>query len=124
MYFNAETGDINAGFSFRDFNALQSSFTNAGVTAIKFKVFVVIPGSTTQGTGAALADLVSAEFQIVYIEPAVVNACEGNKLIKTPELLSGEDRDEAPYTIPMKDESAGEGITIEAYTVRSTNTDC
>jgi hypothetical protein len=60
--FNVETGDINAGFSFRDFNALQTDFTDNGITAIKFKVFVTIPGSTTQGTGATLGDLVSAEF--------------------------------------------------------------
>jgi hypothetical protein len=38
--------------------------------------------------------------------------------------LSGEERDYTPYQIPKQDESAGDGITIEAHTVKSTNKDC
>jgi hypothetical protein len=88
---------MDLGFSSIDIDALEADFTDNGVTAIKLKIFVVLPGSTTQGTGAALGDLVSAQFQVTYIKPDEVTACEGNRLIKTDRLLSGEDRGDGVY---------------------------
>jgi hypothetical protein len=58
--FNVTTGDLTAGFSSVDVEALKAEFTDGNDIAIKFQVFVIIPGSSTQGTGTTLTDLVSA----------------------------------------------------------------
>jgi hypothetical protein len=67
---------------------------------------------------------VSAQFQITYIKPDVVSACEGNRLIKTDRLLSGEERGDNVYKIPKQNEAAGNGVTLEAYIVKATNPNC
>jgi hypothetical protein len=80
--FNDLSGDFISTYYKPDVEELTTTFTdNDGKTSFKFKVEATLPGSTEDGpsklsTGA----LNSAEFEVVVLSQAVVDACVNNKL--------------------------------------------
>jgi hypothetical protein len=90
--FNTDNGNMYARFSNFDLAALSDRFTTAGVTMIDYKIGAFVVGSTGEGAGALIENLVTADITFTMIDMATVADCAENKLTVTDLTIDEEYR--------------------------------
>jgi hypothetical protein len=127
-YIHFENGNFDSLWFYQDIAALlDTRFTDAnGNVAMKFRILVVMPGSTYHGPGIPKEELVQAEFKIKLVKDADVVTCENNKLIQDDETeLTDERRESSQITLQITDKDAADAVVrVPAKRVSSLISGC
>jgi hypothetical protein len=90
--FNTDNGNMYARFSNFDIAALSNYFFDGATTMIEFKIGSFVVGSTDEGAGASIENLVTADITFTLVDLTTVADCADNKLTLTDLTLDDEYR--------------------------------